>query len=419
MRARTAVLALWTALAAASPAVFAQSISPLDPPDTSRYLQWGPFRVRPGLTIPNLGYDSNVFAIPDTSPVPKVGDYFVALSPRIEGLVLFGHRAFLTFDERLEFYAYATQTELNYFNQFGKARLTVPFRRFGIYGDIGYDRTRDRPYDAQDIRPIRKTYPFGVGLILKFGWRTDAELGYVRSRFNAEDPNDPCDPAVNSSCFTISDLNNRTEVGTRLKARYLAVGRTRVLLDVSQRTITFDDPAVNRDGAERRQLAGVDFGLGGRIFGTFRVGHADFNLTDPTATDFNGPVADIALGYNFGGSGSRVTFIGARDVRYTVADSTDLYVYTGGDLRLAKYFNRFIGLEVGAGRATLNFLGSLPRRVDTDTTGSLGVLFRISENDLGRRVEYAFRYTRWIVDSTLNYLDQNRGTIGFGVSFGY
>ena len=163
MRARTAVLALWTALAAASPAVFAQSISPLDPPDTSRYLQWGPFRVRPGLTIPNLGYDSNVFAIPDTSPVPKVGDYFVALSPRIEGLVLFGHRAFLTFDERLEFYAYATQTELNYFNQFGKARLTVPFRRFGIYGDIGYDRTRDRPYDAQDIRPIRKTYPFGVG----------------------------------------------------------------------------------------------------------------------------------------------------------------------------------------------------------------------------------------------------------------
>jgi len=37
MRARTAVLALWTALAAASPAVFAQSISPLDPPDTSGF----------------------------------------------------------------------------------------------------------------------------------------------------------------------------------------------------------------------------------------------------------------------------------------------------------------------------------------------------------------------------------------------
>ena len=86
------------AILAASPAVFAQSISPLDPPDTERYLKWGPFRVRPGLTIPNLGYDSNVFYRPDGSDLPQVGDYFIALAPRIEGVVLFGHRAFFTFD---------------------------------------------------------------------------------------------------------------------------------------------------------------------------------------------------------------------------------------------------------------------------------------------------------------------------------
>ena len=68
---------LWLLLlvAAAAPAALAQSISPLDPPDTSRYLKWGPFRVRPGLTIPNLGYDSNVFYRPDTSTEPQVGDY--------------------------------------------------------------------------------------------------------------------------------------------------------------------------------------------------------------------------------------------------------------------------------------------------------------------------------------------------------
>lgn len=405
----------------ASPAVFAQSISPLDLPDTARYLKWGPLWARPGLTIPNLGYDNNVFAVPDTSPQPRLGDYFIALAPRIEGLVLFGHRAFLTFDERLEFYVYAQQTELDYFNQFGKARLTVPFRRFGLYGDVGYDRTRDRPYDAQDIRPIRKTYPYGAGLILKFGWRTDAELGLVRTRNTAEDPNELCDPALNPSCFTIGQLNDRTEVGTRLKARYLAFGRARVLLDLSQRTITFDDAttAVRRNGAERRQLAGLDFGLGGRVSGTLRVGHANFDLEDPAGTDFNGPVADIALGYSFGGSGSRLTFVGARDVRYTVFDATPLYVYSGGDLTLVKYFNRFLGAELGAGLAVLRFLGDPQDRVDTDTTGSVGLRFRISESELGRRVEYAFRYTRWVINSTRDDLDQNRGTIGFGVSFGY
>jgi hypothetical protein len=414
------LLPLLVVLAAGSPAVVAQSISPLEPPDTSRYLSWGPFRVRPGIAISDLGYDSNVFAIPDDSPLPRVGDYFIAVTPRIRGLVLFGHSAFLTFDERLEFYAYAHQREIDYFNNFFNARLTVPFRRFGIYGDIGYDRTRDRPYDAQSIRPLRKAYPLGAGFIVKFGWRTDAELGYVRSRFTADDPSDPCDPSVPSSC-TINHLNDRTEEGVRLKARYLAFGRTRVLFEVARRSITFNDPATAafRNGDERRQLAGLDFGLGGTISGTFRVGHAKFDLAPPTAVDFNGPVADIALSYNFGSSGSRVLLTGARDVRYTVFDTTPIYVFTGANLKLIKYFNRFIGMEVGAGRANLDFLGSVPTRVDKDSNGSLGVLFRVSENDLGRRVEYAVRYTRWVLNSTLDYLDQNRGTIGFGVSFGY
>ena len=414
-------------LAAASSALFADELTPLDPPDTERFLRWGPFRVRPGLTIPGLGYDNNVFAVTDqtaaANSAAKVGDYYIALAPRLEGLVLFGHSAFLTFEESLEFYAYASQTELDYFNQFGKARLTIPFRKVGIFWDLGFDRTRDRPYDAQDIRPVRKYYPLGLGLITKFGWRTDSELGVFSNRYTAEDP-DAIPPPTNCSglnCYSIAQLNNRTEEGIRFKFRYLAVGRTRLLLELAERQIKFNDAAValSRNGEERRQLIGVDFGLGGSIYGTFRVGHADFSLASPSATGFNGPVADIALGYNFGGSGSHLSFTGARDVRYTIYDATPLYLYTGGDLSFVKYFNRFIGAEVGAGRAVLDFLGDPQNRVDHDTNVILGVRFRFSENDLGRKVEYAFRYTRWIVNSTRDDLDQNRGTVGFGVTFGY
>jgi hypothetical protein len=57
--------------------------------------------------------------------------------------------------------------------------------------------------------------------------------------------------------------------------------------------------------------------------------------------------------------------------------------------------------------------------VDNYTTGTVGIRFRISENDIGRRVEYALRYIRWHINSTRDDLDQNRGTIGFGLSFGY
>jgi hypothetical protein len=409
--ARTIVVIV-AALFVAAPAVFAQAISPLDPPDTTRYLKWGPFRVRPGLTIPNLGYDSNVFYRPEGSGLPQEGDYFIALSPRIQGVVLFGHRAFLTFDERIEFYAYAHEHDLNYFNQLGGARLTIPFRRFGFYGDIGYIRVRDRPIEAQDARPIRKEFPVGAGVILKLGWRTDAELGLIRTAFTAEDPDQA----------GIDRLNDRVEKGTRLRARYLAFGRTRVLLDSSQRTIRFDDPATAtiRDGKERRALLGLDFGLGGRVFGTVRAGWAAFDLVNPAATGFHGVVGDVALGYSFGGSGSRLTLVGARDVRYSIYEASNLYVYTGADLSFIKYFNRFLGAELGAGRATLDFLGDLAGgRLDVYSSGTVGVRFRISENDLGRRVEYAFRYTRWNLNSNVDSLDQNRGTIGFGMSFGY
>ncbi|HEX4823525.1 MAG TPA: outer membrane beta-barrel protein [Candidatus Polarisedimenticolaceae bacterium] len=412
----------------------AQEISPLEPPDTSRYLQWGPLRVRPGLIIPTFGYDDNVYAIPNDSTFPRLGTYFVALAPRAEGLVLFKHWAFLTFDEKLEFYLYAPvknsdsypvalqkaieQTNLNYFNQYGTARLTVPFRRIGIYWDFGFNRTRDRPYDAQSIRPIRKEYPLGIGLVTKFGWRTDSEIGVFSTRMNAELSNDPCE-APGAGCATVAQVNNRTESGARWKARYLMFGRTRLLVDVGARKIDFDDPvtAAHRNGDERRFTAGLDFGLGGRIFGNFHVGEATFDLTDPTQADFRGVVADVALGYDFGSSGSRVIVTGTRDVRYSIYDVSPLYLYTGGDATFIKYFNRFIGMEISGGLAALDFLGS--DRVDDITTGGAGIRFRVSENDLGRRVEYAFRYTRTKIDSSVATNNQNRGTVGFGVTVGY
>jgi putative beta-barrel porin BBP2 len=397
--------------------VAAQEISPLEAPDTSRYVRWGPLRVRPGLTIPTFGYDNNVYYRTDDSTLPQVGDYFIAVSPRVDGIVLFGDRAFLTFTERLEFYVYANEHEVNYFNQLGRARLTVPFGNFGVYLDGGYDRVRDRPVDADDVRPIRREIPLGTGVVLKFGWRTDVELGYARSRFTGEDPDSTCDPT--SGCITIEQRIDRVEEGLRLSARYLMFGRTRLTLRAAERDIVFDDPSVRRDGQERRVLPGLDFGLGGRIYGALRVGWANFDLEDPAAEDFQGSVADIALGYRLGGLGSSLTLRAQRDIRYSVQESTDLYTYSGGELGFVRYFNRFIGMELGGGRYTLDFLGDPEGREDDILRGSAGIRFRLSENDLGRRVEYSFRYVLTRRNSTLDFLDQTRGTIGFGLAFGY
>jgi len=408
----------------------AQEVSPLEPPDLTRYLRWGAFRVRPAILVPTLGYDSNVYYRPVNSTVPPVGDYFANVSPSVEGTVLFGTRAFLTFDERLEFYLYAHEP-VNYFNQLGKARLTVPFAaRWVLYGDIGYDRTRDRPIEAQDQRPIRIDRPLGIGAIVRFGWRTDAEFGVTRTRSTASDPDEQltCIPGVDPGCFSTGDLNDRTETGTRVLARYLLFGRTRLVVEMQRSDIVFDNPQVLRDGHERRILPGMDFGLGGRISGTFHVGYARFDLGRAGAEGFEGAVGDAALGYQLGGLGSYLTLTGTRDVRYSINETSDLFRYAELTLTFVKYFNRLIGLEASSGHGRVVYLGDPNNRTDAILQGSLGVRLRLSETEIGRRVEYAFRYTLTrrnascviaVAPFNCDEFDQNRGTVGFGLVYGY
>ena len=119
----------------------------LEPPDLSRYLRWGPLRVRPGFVLANLGYDGNVGY---TSTAPS--DYTATLSPRVEGVVLFGQRGFLTFQEQLDWTVYKTYHDLNFVNQLGSARLTIPLKRMGFYVDGALNHTKDRPADQLAVR---------------------------------------------------------------------------------------------------------------------------------------------------------------------------------------------------------------------------------------------------------------------------
>ena len=161
----------------------------LEPPDLARYLRWGPLRARPGVELSNLGYDSNILF---NQAGDSVGDYTVTISPKLEGLVLFGDRAFLTFRERLDYTAYAKNQELNYFNDRGTARITVPFSRFGVFGDLKLENVHFRPGDRENIRPEQKLRDVGFGAIFLPGWRTEVEVQHHLSNYRyKEDADDP------------------------------------------------------------------------------------------------------------------------------------------------------------------------------------------------------------------------------------
>jgi hypothetical protein len=409
-------LALAAALALG--AVPLRAESPLEPPDLARYLRWGPVRARPGFLLSNIGYDNNIFYRTD---VPPVGDYVATLSPKVEGVVLFGHRGFLTFKEQLDWTAYMTHRDQSYLNQRGSGRLTVPFKALGVYVDGVLNDTKERPADALAIRTDVRELGSGTGILITPGWRTDGEFGIFRSSHGYTNANyyNSYDPA----CPTIGCTLDRTERGMRARGRYLLAGRARLTLEWSNRDITFSNTGVGRDATQKRLVPGLDFGLGGRLTGTVRYGWAHLDSKNPGYPDYDGPVGEARLSYRFG-AGTTVQAGGLRDIGFSTYVQTGYYEDVRYDARVIQYFNRILGAEAGAGRGRLLFPASASPLLPEDRMDRLvefdgGLRVRVSETTLGRRVEYSLKVTRWTLVSNYPGIDQTRTTLGFNAVIGY
>src|SRR5262249_40471726 len=114
---------------------------PLEPPDLSRFVRWGPFRVRPAVGFSNFGWDDNIFY--RTGNETKQGDYTARLSPALSGLLRLGDRAFVTFDEKVDYTAYFHFRSESYVDHSGNARLTIPLGTMGFYVDGALSSVKD------------------------------------------------------------------------------------------------------------------------------------------------------------------------------------------------------------------------------------------------------------------------------------
>lgn len=409
MKTRPAVLAVAAFLFAAH----ASAADLLKPPDTSRYLRWGPLRVRPGFAVPAIGYDDNVFSRSGTAE-PE-GDYLIRLSPRIEGLVFFGKAGFLKFNERFDYTAYAQFSDQNYYENRLDTRLLFPFRRFGVFGDYAINRLRDIPGSELDSRPIRREARWGVGGIAELGWRTDVELGYYESRWTNDDPD-----RTLSGGFTFAELNDRVETGPRLKVRYRLTGLTRLTLDALARDIVFDDPDVGRDSAEWAVLPGFEFGQGAALTGAVKLGRAQIDAQDPTAPDYSGPIGSLALAYRLT-SATRVRLEGGRKVGFATYEGFRYYQDDYAEVRAVHYLTRIFGIEAAAGGGRLEFPGATGTdpRVDDVARYEAGLRVRLPESVLGRTTEYTLGVRNYRRDSSVDTLDQSRSVVAFGASVGF
>jgi len=385
---------------------------PLQPPDLSRYLRWGPVRIRPSVQFSNFGYDTNVFYRAGDEPL--VGDWTATISPRADGLVLFGHRAFLTFREQLDGVLFAKYSEISYLDQRGSGRFTVPFSHVGLFTEVTINHIHERATSELDARPQRNENRLALGVIVPLGWRTRIELSQTGSNWRYDDDLSQCPTGGN--CLPIDFLLDRTETGRDLKATYLLRGRTSLTLDASTRDIAFEQQTV-RDSHDRRILPGIELGPGGGLQGKLRLGEARIDSLDSRLPDFAGMVGNAQAVWSPAGR-TRFTLNALRDVSFAAWSGNQFYVNWQGELRAVHWMTRSFGLEGGALTGRLRF--SDADRVDSVMQYEAGIRFRLAENSLGRRIEYSLLARRFRRDSAPDdSLDQSRGSIGFGAILGY
>lgn len=395
----------------------AEERSKLEPPDPERYRRWGPIRARPGFAVTDFGYDNNILVSSDDR---AVSDLTITLSPRLDGLVLLGHSAFLTFRERFSYTAYREFTDQNFPANRFESRVTVPFRRMGVFAEIGLDNLQLRPTDLQDIRTRERDRRLKAGIILEPGWRTEIEISQVFRNLKYTDPDEL---QVNR---TVGDQLDREQTGLELLLAWQAAGRTKLLFESLVETIEFREPAqigpisIDRDGDAWRVATGARFGEGGQLQGEIKAGWAQFTADDPRYPEFSDWIGEVNLAYRLGYR-TRLIVTGERLPNFSVLTGSPYYLNTELGLRGVHFFTRIIGIEAGARRGRLTFPESIAvlERIDDLRYFDLGLRFRVSQTEDGGQMTYSLRVVSYDRESTAPGVARSRTTVWLGAIVGF
>jgi hypothetical protein len=387
-----ALLAGWTL---AAPMVEgATSNDPLEPPDLGDYVRWGPIRARPSVGVSNLGKDDNVFFA--TGPEEPKSDYRVTVGGGLDGLVLFGDRAFLTFDERLSYTLYdkygsaTTTTDSNgnpikrpsqdFHNQVLTSRVTFPFSGWGVFADLDFIQTEIRPSSEFDSRVKQQVERAGAGFIVELGWRSYAEFERSRSDWSYDEHDRP---------GTAAKLD-RNEQSSALRVNYRLTGMTRLTLETELVEYSFDKDIL-RDSTQLQILPGFTFGEDSRLSGALGIGYSQFDMRDPRLDDFDSTIGAGSFRYRLG-SGTTLRLDGGREVGFAVFELNTFYLNRFAEARATHYFNSIIGGTAAYYYGKLSYPQEDGARIDTNTEYELGVLFRALKTQGGKVVEYGLSW---------------------------
>ncbi len=341
-------------------------------------LNMGPVKLAPGITISQIGTDSNVFHEAEN---PKQ-DFIVAGRPDVS---VFTRLRFI----KVSAYGGA---ELNYFKTYksersvgyaGRARVDLLLSRLFPFVGYGQTKTRERPNSEIDTRAnnLQTEKSGGLGFRLSETSSVYASAGRMTTKYEeAFEEGVDLGRALNRHG---DDFNG----GVQLALTPLT---TLTLRGGSRRDLFTGDPT--RNSRSRYVNGAFSFAPDAVITGVATIGFQDFKADDPKVEPFRGLTGLVAVTYSLLEVG-RLSFTSARSTEYSFDAAEAYYISTAFSLSYTHRLRGAIDAQVQGQRSLSDYgrrEGSAPRRDTVDTVaGGLGYNLRNRT-----RVALSYEYSR-------------------------
>jgi hypothetical protein len=326
----------------------------------------GPVRFAPGVTVREIGYDSNVFD--ESAEEGPKEDWVVAISPDVSA---FARLRFV----RLSAYG---GSELTYYKEYvdersvgyaGRGRVDFLFSKLRPFVGFGQTRTRTRPNGEIDTRANRLEEELSGGVAFDLSPTSLLYGSWIQNRNEYEN--------------AFEDGIDLSRALTREREEYQAGFKTDLtpLLSVqiygkrAEDTFRFE-PIRNAESSAA--LATFRVAADAVFTGVITVGYQDMQPVDPKARPFRGFTGSAAISYPFLEIG-RFTLTAARGTEYSF-DAGEAY-FVENSVMLAYTHRLFseVDLQVRGGRSSFDYSArvDLPARTDTLDTAAASLGYNL------------------------------------------
>ncbi len=370
----------------------------------------GPFHLKPVLFLKDVGYDDNIrFDARDSQ-----GDTTGTAGAGLQAQLLTGDRGGLVLSQELDYVAFSSNTDLNHWNGFSRARGILLLKSLEVSLEDKYSNVRERPNTEIDQR-LRSQ---NNALTAAIRTRSTSRLG-MRAYLRQEKINYSSDDTGLSFDASLLD-RDQTTLSVASEMRLLP--KTTFLLEGVVERIEFSD--TDRRGSHRAVsiLPGVRFDPSATLQGEIKVGVKSFNAFDLQEGDRRLTVGEAHLATRLGHS-TRLKLEFARDLVFSVVAGNLYFIGTEGSAAVEQFFSRRVSGEVLYGRGSNNYPVAITATLTDPFTGirddritryQASLRYRVNE-----KVSIVATGARLVRDSTDDLFDRTRNLYAFGSTYSF